>query len=554
MPGVGTLVMGGTNMDRGKKSSAVGIMMASFAAFGGILFGFDTGVISGVKEMNAWLKTFGYETSPGSGQYTISTQTEALVVSILSAGTFVGALLGAPMADLLGRKNGILLACIVFAAGIILQASVVSVDLFIVGRLVAGLGVGMVSCLVPMYQAESSPKWIRGAVVAGYQWAIVTKDRTDMSAFRIPILIQLAWTFVLFVGMYFLPESPRYLVKRRRDLDAMYSLARLFNVSEQHPDVRFELEEIKTSLQLEEEQGGGTYADCFRMSNNKALLRTLSGIGIQAFQQLTGINFIFYYGTTFFKNSGIADPFLIAVVTNCVNVGMTIPAFWAIDNVGRRRLLIIGALGMMVCEYLIGIIGVIISVDNHTGQSVLVALTCVYIAFFACTWGPVPWVVPSEIFPLAIRAKGVSLSTASNWALNFGIGYAVPYMVNKGYGDLGPRVFFIWGSTCLGCAVFTYFCIMETKGLSLEQIDALYHYVNPIHSLSYHDQLIAHTIRSADDEALSRGDPVSATSANTARDRRYRLGPFGGDSELHYIGSKEWHRRSDQTQASRWKL
>ena len=121
------------------------------------------------------------------------------------------------------------------------------------------------------------------------------------------------------------------------------------------------------------------------------------------------------------------------------------------------------------------------------------------------------------------------------------------------------QVFFIWGSTCLGCAVFTYFCIMETKGLSLEQIDALYHYVNPIHSLSYHDQLIAHTIRSADDEALSRGElcPAAAggaSAANNARDQRYRLGPFGGDSEMHYIGSKEWHRRSDQTQASRWKL
>ena len=148
-----------------------------------------------------------------------------------------------------------------------------------------------------------------------------------MGAFRIPILIQLAWTAVLFIGMYFLPESPRYLVKRRRDLDAMYSLARLFNVSEQHPDVRFELEEIKASLQLEEEQGGSSYLDCFKMNNNKALLRTLSGIGIQAFQQLTGINFIFYYGTTFFKNSGIADPFLITVVTNTVNVGMLAISF-----------------------------------------------------------------------------------------------------------------------------------------------------------------------------------------------------------------------------------
>jgi MFS transporter, SP family, sugar:H+ symporter len=161
-------------------------------------------------------------------------------------------------------------------------------------------------------------------------------------------------------------------------------------------------------------------------------------------QQLTGINFIFYYGTTFFLNSGIESPFLINVATNVVNVGMTLPAIWGVERFGRRRLLLVGALGMCICEYIVAIIGVTISVHNIAGQKVLIAFVCIYIvsssssishsiyyscqAFFASTWGPIAWVITGEIFPLNVRAKAMSLSCASNWLWNFGIAYASAYM------------------------------------------------------------------------------------------------------------------------------
>ncbi|KAG8755415.1 hypothetical protein FRC14_004065 [Serendipita sp. 396] len=515
MPG-GAAALPSSGMDTGKKSSVVGILMSCFAAFGTILFGYDTGTISGIKEMKFWLMTFGYEKTPGSGEYTISTPNESLVVSILSLGTFFGALFAAPMADIMGRRWGIVGACAVFSVGVAMQTAATAIPLFVVGRVFAGLGVGMVSCLVPMYQAESSPKWIRGAVVSCYQWAITigiflaacvnqaTKDRMDYGSYRIPTAIQFVWAGVLAIGMFLLPESPRYLIKKHRDADAAHSLGRLLSVPDDHPDVQVEIEDIKANLRMEEEIGQSSYADCFKMGPNKVLLRTLTGIFLQAWQQLTGVNFIFYYGTTFFKQSGISDPFLITIATNVVNVCMTIPAFWAVDHVGRRRLLLIGAVGMLICEYLVAIIGVTISIENAAGQKVLVAFVCIYIAFFASTWGPVAWVVTSEIFPLAIRAKAMSMSTASNWLWNFGIGYATPYMVNEEYGNLGPKVFFVWGSTCLGCLLFTYFCIMETKGLSLEQIDILYQNTTPVKSVSYRNQLIAHNVHAADDEAIAR--------------------------------------------------
>lgn len=172
---------------------------------------------------------------------------------------------------------------------------------------------------------------------------------------------------------------------------------------------------------------------------------------------------------------------------------MTLPGMWGVERFGRRSLLIWGAVAMCVCEYLVAIIGVTISVDNAPGQKALVALVCIYIAAFASTWGPIAWVVCGEIFPLNVRAKAISLSVASNWLWNFGIGYATPYLVNTGPGNAGlqVKVFFLWGSTCLTCVVFAFFCIPETKGLSLEQIDLLYQNSTPLTSVRYRKELLA---------------------------------------------------------------
>ncbi|KAF7785061.1 hypothetical protein Agabi119p4_1226 [Agaricus bisporus var. burnettii] len=478
-----------------------GIVMTAFSAFGGILFGYDTGVVNGIKVMEPWLRRFGDELD-SKGNFVLSSSRESLVVSILSAGTFFGALLGAPVADYIGRKWGIIFATLVFCFGVALEvgSNSVGIALLVVGRVFAGLGVGLVSCLVPMYQSECSPKWIRGAIVSGYQWAITiglllaavindaTKDRTDHSSWQIPIAVEFVWAFALAAGMFFLPESPRWLIMRGRDAEAAKSLGRLTGFSSNDPELLADLDEIKTNLEAEKLLSSNSYVDCFRSTDNKILFRTLSGIFLHAWQQLTGINFIFYYGTTFFQNSGIKNSFLITIATSIVNVFMTLPGMWGVERFGRRRLLLVGAAGMSLCEFIVAIVGVTIAVDNLTGQRVLIAFVCIYIAFFASTWGPITWVITGEIFPLQVRAKGMSLSTASNWLWNFGIGYATPFLVNKKAGSAGleSKVFFVWGSTCAAAFVFTWFCIPETKGLSLEEIDDMYREVYPWQSVSWH--------------------------------------------------------------------
>ena len=282
---------------------------------------------------------------------------------------------------------------------------------------------------------------------------------------RILISIQFVGGFILAVGMILLPESPRWLIKKERNEDAARALSRLVSLPPEHPEIRAELEEIRLAFQHEKELGESSYLDCFRATDNKILLRTLTGISIQACQQLTGINFILYYGTVFFQNAGIRNPFLITIATNIINMFMTLPGMWGVEKFGRRRLLLVGAAGMCLCEFLVAIIGVTISTSNTAGQKVLIAFVCIYNAFFASTWGPVTWVITGEIFPLNIRAKAMSLSVASNWLWNFGISYAIPYLVNKEPGSAGleVKVFFIWGSTCAGCFLFTYFCIPEVR-------------------------------------------------------------------------------------------
>ncbi|OLL26835.1 putative glucose transporter rco-3 [Neolecta irregularis DAH-3] len=482
------------------------ILMTTFAAFGGILYGYDTGTISGIIAMKYYQFQFGHRTDGQTGlpfdphsSYALNTADKSLVVSILSAGTFLGALFAAPMGDLVGRKLGLIFSCLIFCVGVALQTAATAVTAFAVGRVLAGFGVGLISCLVPMYQSECAPKWLRGAIVSCYQWAITiglliasiaddgTSSHNSSSAYRIPIGIQFVWAAVLAGGMTFLPESPRYYIRRGRQADAARSLARLNSGTVDDSETVAQLAEIKANFEYELSFGKVGYAECFIQGKKKHLLRTLTGITLQAFQQLSGINFIFYYGTTFFQRSGIAKPFTISIITNVVNVVSTVPGMWAVEKIGRRKLLLIGAAGMCFCEFIIAIVGVTISVSNTAGQKVLIAFVCFYIFFFASTWGPIAWVVTGEIYPLATRAKAMSMSTASNWLWNFAIGYSTPYLVDPGRGNanLGAKVFFIWGTACFGAFIFTYFCIAETKGLSLEEVDELYQTTIPSKSSSF---------------------------------------------------------------------
>lgn len=288
---------------------------------------------------------------------------------------------------------------------------------------------------------------------------------------------------ILIIGMLVLPETPRYLIKTGKLDRAACSLGRLRRLPRAHSSIHLELLEIRANYEYETSLGEhASYADCFR---GGMLKRQLTGMGIQALQQLTGINFIFYYGTQYFLNSGISNAFTITMITSSINVASTIPGLYAIDAWGRRPLLLYGAVGMCVSQLVVAVLGTLTTGQDPSGNVVVfnlpaqkagIAFVCIYIFFFASTWGPLAWVVTGEIFPLQHRAKGLSLTTATNWLLNWGIAYATPYLVNYGDGNanLQSKIFFVWFAACFLCIAFVYFFVYETKGLSLEEVDEMY--------------------------------------------------------------------------------
>lgn len=348
--------------------------------------------------------------------------------------------------------------------------------------------------LVPLYQSEMAPKWIRGTLVCAYQLAITfgilvaavvnnaTQDMDSAAAYRIPIATQLVWAGILLLGLIILPETPRYLIKRERHTSAAASLSRIRRLDITHPALIEELAEIEANHEYELSLGPSTYRDVFLGSPHLGR-RVLTGCGLQMLQQLSGCNFIFYYGTTFFQGKGLATPFALQMITNGVNVASTLPGMIFVETWGRRRLLLVGAAGMAISQLIVAIVGTALPQDpanpaSYDANMVLISFVCLYIFFFASSWGPTTWVVTSEIYPLKVRAKSMSISTASNWLFNFGLGYATPYMINPAYANLQAKVFFVWGTCCIFGFFFVWAMVYETSKLSLEQIDELYERVD----------------------------------------------------------------------------
>lgn len=278
------------------------VLIGLFVAFGGVLFGYDTGTIGGILAMPYWRREFstGF-VNRKDGLPDVSPSQSSEIVSLLSAGTFFGALTAAPTCDFLGRKLGLMASVVVFTLGVILQTAATEIGMFVAGRFFAGYGVGMISASIPLYQSETAPKWIRGTIVGAYQLAITiglliaaivdnaTKDRNDSGSYRIPIAVQFAWALIMFFGMLLLPETPRYLIKKGKPEKAARSLAKLRRLDVDHPGLVEELAEIVANHEYELSLGKATYLDCFKGNLGR---RLFTGCALQALQQLSGVNFI----------------------------------------------------------------------------------------------------------------------------------------------------------------------------------------------------------------------------------------------------------------------
>ncbi|KAI9105645.1 general substrate transporter [Phlyctochytrium arcticum] len=384
--------------------------------------------------------------------------------------------------DRMGRRSSIILWTLIYAIGIVIQiSSSTAWYQIMIGRIVAGAGIGALSTLVPMYQSETCPKHLRGVLVSSFQLFITigillgyivvkgTNSRQDSGAWRIPLAICFLWAGVLGFGMLFMPESPRYSLQKNKTADAVKALSKVYAIPPTDPIIENEVREISEGIAREAAEGSASWSECFT-GKPKLGLRTTVGTGVMILQQFTGANFFFYYGSSIFASVGLSDSYVTAIILGAVNVIATLPALWLVNVLGRRVLLIAGALWMFIWFMVFASMGTFHDASDKTVGAVMIAAACMFILGFATTWAPLAWVIVSETYPIRVRSKAMGIATATNWMSNFLISFSTPFIT----ATIGYKYGFVFAACLLLAAVFVYALVPETKGRSLEEVDELY--------------------------------------------------------------------------------
>ncbi|CAI4046300.1 hypothetical protein N7582_003778 [Saccharomyces uvarum] len=456
-------------------------------AFGGFMFGWDTGTISGFVAQTDFLRRFGMKHKDGT--YYLSNVRIGLIVAIFNIGCAFGGIILSKGGDLYGRKKGLLIVIIVYIIGIIIQiASVNKWYQYFIGRIISGLGVGGIAVLCPMLISEIAPKHLRGTLVSCYQLMITagiflgyctnygTKNYSNSVQWRVPLGLCFAWSLFMIFALTLVPESPRFLCEVNKVEEAKRSIAKSNKVSAEDPAVQAELDLIMAGVEAEKLAGNASWGELFS-TRTKVFQRLLMGVLVQMFQQLTGNNYFFYYGTIIFKSVGLSDSFQTAIVIGIVNFASTFFSLWTVEKLGRRKCLLLGAASMMACMVIYASVGVTRLYPNGKSHpsskgagNCMICFTSFYLFCYATTWAPVAWVITAESFPLRVKSKCMALASASNWVWGFLIAFFTPFITSA--------INFYYGYVFVGClcAMFFYvfFFVPETKGLSLEEIQELW--------------------------------------------------------------------------------
>jgi SP family galactose:H+ symporter-like MFS transporter len=446
----------GKIMELTKNTNVLIFVISAIAAFAGLLFGFDTGIISGALLFI-------------QKDFVLTTMMKELIVSSVLLGAMFGSLSSGTLTDKFGRRRLMLIISGLFILGTLIAALAAHVNTILFGRLFIGFAIGIGSYTAPLYIAEISPYELRGALVSLNQLAItigilcsylINYAFTNIGgSWRWMFGIGLVPAILLSVGMIFLPESPRWLVKQNMIDKAVKTLQHL----RKKTDVSHEITEIKNSLTVRHTNFSEIFSPWIRPV-------LFLGAALGFIQQATGINTIIYYAPTIFQMAGFHDAsssILATVGIGIVNVLATIFAIFYLDKLGRRPLLLIGLVGMCISLLMISYV-------FHDSANIVhlrwVAMFCTftYIICFAFSLGAILWLVVSEIFPLEVRATAMSVAVFSCWFWNFAV--SATFLSLLAY--LGPsHTFLLYAVVCMGSLVFCYYKAPETRGVTLEQIE-----------------------------------------------------------------------------------
>ncbi|KAJ2796279.1 hypothetical protein H4R21_004777 [Coemansia helicoidea] len=484
-------------------------IVSSIVALGGLLFGYDIGIMSSILQMDHFKRTFGWPTALATG----------VIVSSLTIGCFVGSLLSAPLADRFSRKLTIMLGALVCTFGSAIQFGSVNRAMLTAGRFINGLAIGVLSSVVPMYQSETAPSANRGRMVSLQQWAITwgiflafgidygCSYIDGPKQFRLPLGLQIVPSIVLLATMGLMPYSPRWLVANGHLDDARLVLARLRTYGRAGaPEVAEELRLIHGALVCDRETAAASsYRELLRFPNRR---RTLLGCGMQFMQQFTGINTLMLYAPTVFRSIGLDSVQSIALcqaINGLVNVLLTVPAILWIDRWGRRPTLLVGTVCIIVFYLALALLlrsyDVAAPAASAGARGLGIAsIVMVYmvVASFAFSWGPCVWLVASEIFPTHLRATASSVTTATNWISNFVVTLTSPILLQA----IGWRLFMAFSAIMVVNLAVIYLFLPETKNMTLEEMDSV-----------FADSVWAFRLPSAGSKASSPAAPSDASDS-----------------------------------------
>jgi MFS family permease len=496
-------------------------MTCAFASLGCIMYGYDQGVMSPVLVMENFENHF---------PYLMGSTIQGWLVSALELGAWAGALFNGYLADRISRKYSMMVAVVIFTLGSGLQAGAQSPAYFFAGRIIGGVGIGMFSHVIPLYQAEIAPPELRGSLVSLQQLSITIgtsiafwldygmqyvggttcnpegidnpylPDGSYNAAqnhghtclgqktisWRLPLALQIIFAWILFFGMFFFPFSPRWLMAKHREEEAVVALSKLRRLSPADPLLKAEILEIKAAVLFDEESDHEAIRVGGRLAPWKALFapnmfkRLVLGCGTMICQQFTGINAVLYYAPQIFASFGFSSTkttLLATGVTGILQITFTLPAVLFLDKFGRKTFLIAGAIGMFCCHVVVATVEGLYQDEWNKNMGLDKAQGWVAIAFiwlfavnFAYSWGPVAWVLAQEIFPNSMRSRGVSIVASTNWMFNFIIGLTTKDMLKSM--KYGTYIFFAIFSALGGLFIWKF--APETKDKTLEELDVYF--------------------------------------------------------------------------------
>ncbi|GLI76638.1 hypothetical protein PoHVEF18_004912 [Penicillium ochrochloron] len=477
-------------------------VLAAFGTIGGALFGFDVSSMSAWIGVDTYTEFFDHPDSNLQGGITAS----------MSAGSFAGSIAAGWLSDILGRRGALMIASLVWIVGAMVQCSAQNVTHLVAGRVVSGLAVGVTSSQTCVYLSELAPARIRGRVVGIQQWAIewgilimyliaygCAVGVSGPAAFRICWGIQAVPGLILFIALFFFPESPRWLAGKERWEEALETLALIHgNGNRNDPVVQVEFEEVQEAARVAHQAKDVSF---FALFGPRVWKRTMCGMSVQMWQQLLGGNVAMYYVVYIFEMAGMTGnttlwSSAIQYVLFLVTTGVMLPY---IDRVGRRKLLLIGSVTCMVIHFVIagvmaskghpvpdvnGNANLTWSIKGSSGMAVI-AFSYIFTSVYGFTWAPTAWIYASEVFPLKYRAKGVGLSASANWIFNF----ALAYFVAPAFHNIQWKTYIIFGVFCFVMTFHVFFTYPETAGRSLEEIDMVFDSdVKPWRTNTIHDR------------------------------------------------------------------